>query len=93
MKHVRRLEAQDGVPVVFYGVVGAAEEEIGDVGPAIFEDLAEEVEYPVLLCRPKSCFLKQWVELIEPTLATLLPCALWHEVCYSIPLVWSNLGN
>lgn len=86
------LAAQGGVPVVLDGVVRAAQEDIGDLGPPVFHSLMKDVENPIFFDAP-ACFFEQGIELIVPTLSALLACAAGHFDCHLLPLVGSDVGD
>ena len=71
------LVEQSGVPVVLDGVVGAAQQDVGDLGPPILNRLVKDEENPLLLDAP-TLLLQQGIQLVVPSLAALLAGATGH---------------
>ena len=74
---VSLLVEQSGVPVVLDGVVGAAQEDVGDLGPPVLDSLVKYEENPLLLDAP-TLLLQQRVQLVVPPLTALLASATRH---------------
>ena len=74
---VTLLVEQSGVPVVLDGVVGAAQQDVGDLGPPILDSLVKYEENPLLLDAP-PLLLQQRIKLVVPPLTALLASATGH---------------
>ena len=70
------LSLHGGVPVVLDGVVGAAREELGHLGPLVPQTLVVGDDDPVLLLGEGS-LLDVRIEMVVPPLAALLADAAW----------------
>lgn len=75
--HVGQLALHAGVPVVLDGVISAALEHFGDLGPLVVNDPVHQEEDPLLLLTPVY-FLDQRIEVVVPALATLLSDAVFE---------------
>lgn len=66
-----------GVPVVLDGVVGPSGQVLRDLGPPVPVDVVGEEQDPFLRTRP-ILLADAGVQVVEPTLAALLPLAALH---------------
>ena len=80
------------VPVILYRVVGAAEEDVRDLGPAILCRLLQNEKNPVLFCAP-LIFHNERVQMVVPALTTLFSRAIGYLGGNIIPGAWPDLTD
>ena len=69
--HVGQFTLHAAVPVVFYGVIGAAVEDFSNFGPLVIEKAMHQEENPLLVPSPVD-FLDARVQVVVPPLSALL---------------------
>lgn len=84
--------AQNGVPIIFDGVVGSAQNDIRDLGPAVLSIPLEHAQNPAFFNAP-ACLLQQGTQLVVPTLSTLLARAVADFLSDLLPLARADLRD
>lgn len=74
--------------MVFDGVVGAAFEDLGDLGPLVVDDAVHEEKNPLFLLVPID-FLDSWVQVIVPPFSALLADSAVQVLRDQCPLLGS----
>lgn len=74
-----------GVPVVLDVVVSAAIDAFADDGPLVAVDFMVQVQHPLFVLRPLE-LVYLWVQVVVPSLPTLLPDPAWQVVGNVSPL-------
>ena len=82
--HIVPLEARHRVPVVLDGVIGSTQDHVCNLSPPVLLIPLENEKYPDLFSAPRA-LLKKRVELIVPTLATLLARPILDLSCDGFP--------
>ena len=90
--HAGRALTHVRVPEVLDGVIGTAQQTVGELGPLIQPAMIEDKQDPALLDRP-FIFLQQRISLVVPPFSTLLACAFWYVHGDFVPVLWANLCN
>lgn len=90
--HLANLVAQNGVPIIFDGVVGSAENDIGDLGPAVLSIPLEHAQNPAFFNAP-ACLLQERTQLVVPTLSTLFARAVADLESDLLPLARANVRD
>ena len=75
--HLASFVLEDGVPIILNGVVGAAEDDARDFGPAVRRTPLQKEQNPALVQAPRR-LLQHWIQLVVPPLAALLAGPGWN---------------
>ena len=75
MCHVVELPLHGTVPVVLDGVVRATFQDLGDLGPFVFELAVHHEQNPLFLFAP-TAFLNLGIQVVVPPFTALLAYAL-----------------
>ena len=84
--HDGELALHARIPVVLDRVVGAALEDLGDLGPLVIHDAVHKEQDPLFFLVPVN-FLDSWIQVIVPALATLLSYATIEVLRDECPLL------
>ena len=90
--HFASFVLEDGVPIILNGVVGAAEDDARDFGPAVRRTPLQKEQNPALVQAPRRLF-EHWIELVVPSFAALLSGAGWNRSSDQLPLSGADIRN
>ena len=86
--HLDLLMPESAIPVVLDRIIGAPEEHIGELSPAILGIHLQDEEDPVFFNAPLILH-DEWVQMVIPSLAALLTSATRDLRCDLIPRAWT----
>ena len=86
------LALHNRVPVVFDVVIWATLENLGKFFPSIAVITINHEKHHLFLETPRI-LLYIWIEVVVPTLATLLRLLAWNLGCNLLPTLWTLLFN